>query len=528
MSYDIVIKSGLVFDGSGEAPQVADVGVKGERIATIGSIRESGSRTIIDAGNKYVTPGFIDLTNHSDTHLTLFKYPTLDSLLMQGVTTIIGGNCGASLAPLGSKYAIGAISKWANPADINVNWDTMASYLEALDAFRPGVNVGTFVGYGTLRRGVIGNDIRLLTLEEREQVKYLLRQALAEGAFGLSLGLAYGHEKVSTTEEVIEIAKVLADAPAGRGVVKLHLRSEGAEILASVNEAVQIGREAGVPIRVSHFKAIGRKAWPLFPKAIHIIDRARESGLDITFDVSPYRTTGSLLYLLIPAWARQGGFTELFKRIDAPDERKKIVEAMRGSTLHYDTILIFSAQVKSMVGRTIQEISADTGLSPEDALLQTVRVNEGRVSIIGRTVSGKNTAAALVHPHSFIASDGAGSAQEAYREGNLLHPRSFGAFPHFWHKFVTDTGRIAPQEAIRKMTALPAEALGIRERGMAKENYFADLIVFDPKLFRDRATYRNPFRYPSGIEWVIVNGKIAVREGRPIGERAGRALKREL
>ena len=524
MAYDIVIKGGLVFDGSGNAPTVADIGINGDRIAAIGSIRESGAETVINAGNKYVTPGFIDVTNHSDTHLTLFKYPNLESLLMQGVTTILGGNCGASLAPLGSRYALDAIRKWADPSDINVNWDTVDSYLNALDLVRPGVNVGAFAGYGTLRRGVIGNEIRLLTLEEREQVKYLLRQALTDGAFGLSVGLAYGHEKVSTTEELIEIAKVLAETG---GALKLHLRSEGAEILASVNEAVRIGRESGAPIRISHFKTIGRKAWPFFSNAIQIIENARASGLDIMCDVSPYRTTGSPLYLLIPSWARQGGFAELFRRIDTPDEQKKILEAMRGITLHYDKILILSAKVKSAVGRTIQEIADNTGFTPEETLLQMVRVNEGRVSIIGRTVSGKNTASALMHRQSLIASDGAGYSQDAYREGNLIHPRSFGAFPHFWHKFVTDTGKISASEAIQKLTAYAARAFGIRERGEVRENYFADLLVFDPKLFRDRATYKNPFRYPSGMEWVVVNGKIAVREGRPIGERAGRVLRRK-
>lgn len=523
MAYDILIKSGTVIDGTGKPPELTDVGIDGDRISAVGDLGNAAAALTINAFGKYVTPGFIDITSHSDTHLTLFKYPLQESLAMQGITTIIGGNCGASLAPLASRQALDAIRKWADPSEINVNWATVGEYLQALENINLGINFGTLVGYGTLRRGVIGDEIRILNLEEREQVKLLLRQGAEEGAFGLSLGLAYGHERISSTEEIVEVARALQET--GK-IIKIHLRSEGPEILASVNEAIRIGRETGVAVEISHLKAIGRKVWPSLPKALELISRARESGLDISFDVSPYRTTGSLLYLLIPGWARQGGFNELFRRIDDPTERKKIIQALQAHTLHYDKILITSAKTKGIVGHTLAEVAEEGGLSPEEALIQAVRANEGRVAIIGHTVSMKNTRLEISDANAIISSDGWGLSQEAQQLGDLAHPRSFGAFPRFLGKLAPKLNLPFP-EAVRKITSFPAERLGIEARGTIARKYFADLAVFDPRLFRDRATYKNPFRYPAGIEWVLVNGKVAVGEGRITGERGGKILRKK-
>ena len=424
MAYDILIKSGLVIDGAGGTPQTSDIGIKNDEISAVsGGIGENEAKTTINARDKYITPGFVDITNHSDTHLTIFKYPCLESMVRQGVTTIIGGNCGSSLAPLGGKEALQAIRKWADPAEINVDWARVGEFLEKVEKLKTGANFGTFVGYGTLRRGVIGDETRLLNFEEREKVKYLLRESIKEGAFGLSLGLAYGHERISSTEEIIEISQVLSETG---GIIKIHLRSEGKEILASVNEAVRIGRETDVPVQISHLKAIGRKSWPHLQKALELINSARESGIDINFDVSPYSTTGSSLYLLLPVWARLGGFTELFKKLGQPEERKKIIEQLKAYTLHYDRIIINSAKLINLVGKTMAEIAEISGLSPEDALLETVRANEGRVNIIGRTVSVKNTELEIKNPASFIASDGAGYGEEEIKSGAYSFLRARG------------------------------------------------------------------------------------------------------
>ncbi|KKU06239.1 MAG: N-acyl-D-amino-acid deacylase [Parcubacteria group bacterium GW2011_GWA2_45_30] len=523
-NYDILIKSGRIWDGGAdENYQSADIAVQGEKIAEIGNLKDATAPLIIDASEKYVTPGFIDITNHSDTHLTIFKYPGLESLILQGVTTIIGGNCGASLAPLGNPDAINAIRKWADPSGTSVNWATMKDYLERAENLQPSINYGTFVGYGTLRRGVIGDDTKLLSQNERERMKFLLKNAVSEGAFGLSLGLSYGHERISTTEEVIDVASVLSETG---GIIKLHLRSEGKELIAGVNEAVRLARETGVAVQISHFKSIGKKARPQFKRALELIDRAESSGVPITFDVSPYATTGSLLYLLIPAWARRGGFPDLFRRLDDPAERTRIIAEINAYTLHYDRILITSAKMTNLIGKTLAEIAEHALLKPEEVLLDVVRANEGQVSIIGRTVSQENMRTAVKHTNSIIGSDGEGYSIDESSSGNIVHPRSFGAFAHFWHSFVSEHHVLKPQEAILKMSSGPASVAGIKDRGRLKKGNFADIAIFDPAQFRDSATYKNPYRYAVGMEWVMVNGKVAVEKGKYLGVRAGKIIRR--
>ena len=523
-TYDILIKSGIVIDGTGAAPAPADIGVSNGKIAAIGGLKGATAEFIVDASGKYVTPGFIDVTNHSDTHLSLFTYPALDGLLMQGVTTIIGGNCGASLAPLASPESIQAIRKWADPSQINMNWNGVGEFLQEVEKIRLGVNFGTLVGYGTLRRGVIGSASRILDANERAETRFLLEESVREGAFGLSLGLAYGHERVSPAEEIVEIIGGLS---AAGGMVKLHLRSEGADLIAAVNEAVQFGRATGVRVHISHFKVIGKKSWKLFEKALEIIESAANSGVVVSFDVSPYATTGSPLYSLLPSWSRQGGFSALFERMDNEYQRRLIIDDLKKYTLHYQRIHIISAKMSHLVGLTLAEVAEKMNFEPEEAILEMLRANEGRVSIRGRTVSLHNVGKAVEHPRAMIASDGEGYAQGEYTSGNLHHPRSFGTFPHFWHCYVNDIKSLSPEEAVRKMTGAPAALLGLKNRGTLMSGNFADMVIFDPVLFRDRARYANPFRYPAGIEWVLVNGQLSVEKGRPTGVRAGKVVQKK-
>ncbi|MBI4225072.1 MAG: amidohydrolase family protein [Candidatus Sungbacteria bacterium] len=524
MTYDILITSGTILDGTGREPEVGDIGVKDGKIAAIGKLGAPDAALKINALDALVTPGFIDVTNHSDTHLTLFKNPGFDSFVSQGVTTVLGGNCGASLAPLASHEALQAIRKWADPSEINVNWTTFEEFLQQIAKLRLAVNFGSSVGYGTLRRGLIDDEIRQLTYDERETMRYLITESMEQGSFGLSFGLSYGHERISTTEEIIDIAKILAGTKA---TLKIHMRSEGVGLLGSVNEVVRIARETGVSVQISHMKAVGRKSWHSFKTALDLITHANESGADINFDVSPYATTGSLLYMLLPSWSRAGGLAALFKNIDDPVMRNKIVEELKSYTLHYDRIAIRSSKIKGIVGRTIAELAAEAGVSPEETLINTVRATEGRASIIGRTISGKNVTAAIMDSHALVASDGQTSSLDARTSGDLEHPRSFGAFPHFWHRFVTDSQKLKPEIAIQKITSGPAMKFGIEKRGMLKVGNYADIVIFDPKTFKDQATYRDPFAYPVGLSTVIVNGKLALREGALTGERAGQVLRKK-
>lgn len=522
MAYDILIKGGTIIDGTGEPAFLADLGIKGDEVSAIGDLKDAGARTRIEASGKYVVPGFVDLTNLSDSHLTIFKYPSMDSLLMQGITTIIGGNCGASLAPLVRPEAIHVVRKWADLSEVNVDWASVAEFLKVVEGLRLGVNFGTFVGYGTLRRGIIGDDSRPLNLEEAERLRDVLTHGLKEGAFGISLGLAYGHERVSTTEEIIDIVRTFHGT--GR-IVKIHLRSEGRGLMAGVNEAIRISRESQVPVQISHLKAVGEGAWPNLPKVLSFIERAKQSGSDIGYDISPYRSTGSLLYVLIPAWARMGGLTEVFKRINNPSDREKIIDDLKAAKFPYEKLLILSAKSKFVVGKTIADVAYSSNSSPEETMLNLFRLNEGRITISGKAVSLQNVVLEVQDKNSLISSDGAGYSQEAAKTGNLLHPRSFGAFPHFWHRFVKDLKVISPEEAVRKMSSGPASRIGLKNRGSIKKGNFADIAVFDPKIFKDRSTHHFPFRYPAGMEWVVVNGRVAVEQGRLTGVRAGQVVK---
>jgi len=525
MAYDIIIKSGLVFDGKGGQPVSADIGIKGDEISTIDNLGNTDAATVIDASGLYVAPGFIDITNHSDTHLTLFKFPLAESMVMQGVTTIIGGNCGTSLAPLGGS-AILALRKWADPSEFNANWNTVAEYLVQISRTGLGVNYGMFAGYGMIRRIILKDETRALAGHELEQARYLAEQSINDGAFGLSLGLAYGHERLATTDELINVGGVVA---ACGGILKIHLRSENLRIFPAMNEVVRIARETGVRVQISHLKVIGRKAWPSFDEVLALLRAARESGVDINFDTTAYSTTGSPLYLLLPDWAREGGFAKLFPRLRDSGARRSIGDAIRGRTLHYDSIVVMSAKTKDIVGQTIAGVAEKMGIAPEEAMLDILLANDGRVTIIGQTVSPDNTRAAIRDNASLIASDGFGYGIPAGQEGgiDLIHPRSFGNFARLWNIFVEKEHVLSPEDAIRKCTSGPAGKIGLADRGILAPGFKADVIVFDPGAFRDQATYQKPFSYAAGLNWVLINGRIAVENGRHTGVAAGAVLRKK-
>lgn len=523
--YDIVIKNGLMVDGTGSSPIVKDIGISGEIISEIGGgIPESSGRTVIDAKEKIVVPGFVDITSHSDVTWTIFDYPGQESLLTQGVTTIIGGNCGSSLAPLVHPEAIKSIQKWTDLSKINTNWATLKEFLDELSKKPIGVNFGTLIGHGTLRRGVIGEEIRPLNLEEIEKIKLLVRGAMKDGAFGFSTGLGNSHEQPATADEVINFVRIVKEYG---GVYKTHLRSEGREgLLAAINETIKIGRETETPVLISHLKAIGRKEWQYVSATMEMIKNARNDGILIAFDVYPYLRTGSHLYQLLPRWAREGGFTKIFGRLKAPDTFAKIVLDMQRSTLHYDRIIVSSAKDESSVGKTIGEISRTSKLSPEETIAELLIANEGRVSIFNKNLSKKNLVKMIMYPESSIASNGSGYSIEHQKSGSLVHPRSFGAFVHFLHYFVMVLGKLSWEEAVQKVSSRPAQIIGLKNRGILAQKYYADIAVLDPERLADNSTYTDPYQYSSGVDWVMVNGKIAVKNGELTGIKAGKFLKK--
>lgn len=518
---DIVIKGGTIIDGSGGAGFIGDVGIDRSRIAEIGGTNISGKQ-VINADGLYITPGFIDITNHSDVTAAIFRSPLLENLALQGITTIIGGNCGTSLAPLVEPDVIHGIRKWADTSSINVNWLTMAEYLAEVERHKLSLNYGTLIGHGTLRRGITKDAVRSLTLEELSQLKVLLREALKEGALGFSTNLGSAHEHHATTEEIIEIVRVLS---VEGGIYKAHLRDEGEDLISSLNEALRIGAETGVSVSISHLKAVGRRAWPLMKLAVGMIERDSQGGHAVSYDISPYLTTGSQLYQLLPPSIREGGFTSMLGRLSDMSLREKIKSEIAGLSLHFDRIRISEADDGLSSGNTIQELALRGGIDPIDMMIELLIVNRGRVSIIGKTLRPKNVEFGIKNKHGFIATNG--TAYPVDGEGaSRPHPRSFGTFPHFLHKYARDEKLLSWEEAIAKITSRPAESIGLTDRGTLAKDYFADIVVFDPKTLRDRATYVNPLVPPIGIHEVIVNGEIIVTRGAVTGKRPGKVIKK--
>ena len=524
MTYDILIKGGTVIDGTGQPQFEGDIGIQDGRIRAIGALASAGAKgeKIIEASGKFVTPGFIDITNHGDKNWSLFQNPLQDHLLTQGVTTILVGNCGTSLAPLPSREAISALYKW-NPPGFAINWLSLQELFQEIAQRRLGVNIGTLVGHGTIRRGILRGESRVLAKEELQQFSAVVKKAMVEGAFGLSTGLIYSHEAAATREELVVLARLLAEA---NGVYKTHLRHEGTNLVPAVIEAVDIGRESRARIVISHFKAVGRKLWPFFKKALQIIERASQEGANLRFDLFPYQRTGSFLYILLPTWARQGGFAEIFQRLDDPNIRSSIAEDLKQQTLHYDRYIVANSGTPGTNGRTITEIAASSGTSAEETLFGLLEANHGRVMIFGRALSVQNIATGIQHPLSVVASNGNGVFAEQVKEGKLVHPRSTGAFPHFLHTFVKEKALLKWENAIRKITSLPAEIVGFKERGRIEPKFFADITIFDPETIHDRSTYQNPYVHSVGIEAVIVNGQIAMENGQLTGVAAGEVLKK--
>lgn len=522
--YDILIQNGTIIDGTGKASRAGNVAVKDGKIADMGPQVKGDAQTVIDANKLLVSPGFIDMTNHSDTHWTLFDYPSQESMLRQGVTSIIGGSCGTSLAPLihGSVSAK-SMQKWVDISKINVNWLTMKEFYEELQHHNIGINFGTLVGHSTLRRNIMEDSVRPANIEEIQRMAYLLDQALVEQALGLSLGLTFSHGRPATDEELIELANVIV---ARNRLLTVHLRDEGKDILPAITEVLRIARASGVRVHIVHFKSLGRESWQQYSRAVQLLRSGIEEGLGITISAFPYKRTGSLLYALLPPPNRDGGKDIILRQIKDPRGHRLMIANLQGLTLHYDKIIVASAKnAPQMAGKSIKELAESWNMSREDAFLEILAVNDLAVTIFSETINEKHMESIYREPYCFFATDGIGYEKPHDKEStvrNLVHPRSFGASAQFLGHIVRDNALLSWEDAIFKMTQAPSQLLRLHgDRGILKKGAPADITIFDPTTIKDNATYEDPFQYPTGIPWVIVNGIIAVRNGELTGKRAG-------
>ncbi len=522
-SYSVLIKGGMVSRGGN--PERLDVGIKDDKIQAVGDLSREKAPVEIDATGRYVSPGFIDLTSHSDTHWTLFDHPSQESFLRQGVTTILGGNCGSSLAPLVAPGDIAGTLRWTDASRININWRSVDEFFSELSRRPIGVNFATLVGHGTLRRGVMGETARNATPDEIGQMRFLLEKSFGAGAFGFSTSLA-------STEGLLadpsELSSLFALAGSYGALTKHHLKDEGKNILPAVVSLLQLARETGAKVHLSHFKILGRASWPLFHDVMRVIESGREEGLSLTLDAFPYTRTGSLLQAFLPPWLLEGGREKILAALGVPARREEVKSYLKSLTLHYDRITVASVlRDFSLLGKTLSQLAAAAGLEPEETMLRLLEVNDLKVAIFNEVISAGHLEELFRKEYCLVASDGVGYAGGLSAFPDLPHPRSYGAFPRAFELFVKEKNILSFPELIRKMTELPAAVLGLKDRGKIEKGFFADVVILNPETISSPADYENPQLGPGGVEWVLVNGRVSVSSGNFNGNLAGRILKRE-
>lgn len=519
--YSTIIKNGLVFDGKGNKPIKTDIGIKDDEIAFIGDLQSEAAQNIIDAVGKCVTPGFIDITNHSDTHWTIFSYPKQESLVSQGITTIIGGNCGSSLAPFLGESSVKEIRRWTDTSKTNINWQTMEEFLAEMDRHSFGVNFGTLVGLNTIRRSIVADKQKI------GKIKMLLESSLNQGAFGLSTSFSLNDFDFFEEDELVDIFKVNQSK---NSIIKHHLDDEGQNILPAISKLIGITRQSGARIHLSHFKAIGKGAWSYFSKALEMAENARKDGIDITYDFFPYTKTGSSLFNILPAWFKKYSRKDVMLVLSSVGDKRRmdLKNYLKKITLHYDKIIIASAPTSlDDNGKTIKQIMDETGRDGEEVVLNLLEVNDLRVSIFNEVISDFNLEIIAKDKFSIVSSDGVGYDFSHKKINDLPHPRSFGAFPRAVKQFVINKDLLSMEAIIAKMTGMPAIIFGLNDRGTVEKDKKADLVVFDPEKISDTAVYEKPASPSSGIEYVFVNGKATVNMGKLTGSSPGKILRKK-
>jgi len=540
--YDLVVRDGKVFTGAGNPWFKADVGVKEGRIVELGKIL-GDAKEVIDARGLAVSPGFIDLHDHSD--YTIMVNREADSKVHMGVSTTVFASCGSGAAPLDEEMReeTRRSSPFLEEAGVNVDWSTVEEYLARLEEGGLSINVAPLVGFGTVRYYVMGMEMRAPTPAELDAMKKEIAKAMDAGCRGITTGLRYDPQSYAETEEVIELTKVVAGYG---GFYTSHIRDEGdrGDPLGAVEEIIRIGRETGVPVNISHFKVLSRRFWGLCPRLIEMVEEARADGVQVTADQYPYRASGTGLGAWIPKWANEGGNDELVKRLNDPDTAERIKEGLaeamedRGGP---EAALISSYPLdESLVGMNIAEVAARRGVDPLDCAVDLLRdhvesVVEGRArggfSIVNFNQKEENVELIMRQPWVAVGTDGRVHSPEGILNRFIPapHPRFYGTFPRVLGRYVREKGVLRLSDAVRKMTSLPASTLGLVDRGLLVPGMCADITVFDPETVIDRADYTPAEAtklYPEGIEHLVVNGAVTLRDGQHTGARAGLILRK--
>ena len=526
MSLDLIFTGGRVVDGTGAPWFRADVGISGDRIAAVGDLSRARAKRRIDASRLVLAPGFIDMLGQSEYNVLVDNRAA--SKITQGITTEITGE-GSSIAPLNARMIADRKDIWTRYG-VTPDWTTLAGYWKAFERARPAINLGTFVGAGGVRDLIVGKDDRRATPAEVAAMEAAVARAMEDGAFGLSTSLAYVPDRFASTEEIIALAKVAARYG---GTYITHQRDEGDHLDASLDEVFRIAREARIPAQIYHLKTAGRRNWGRMPAVLRRIEQARADGLDVSANQYPWAASSNNLDASLPLWVREGGREKLIARLLDPAVRERIRAEFPGENPDWSdepgsrilVTRVLDPALKGLEGKTIAEIARAEKKDPLDALMDLIvadRANVGRVTF---SMSEDDVKTALTHPLVSMGTDSGAKAEDGIYSEEKSHPRAWGSAARILGRYVRDEKVLSLEEAVRKMTSLPASRMGLADRGILRPGMAADVVAFDPTTVRERSTYADPLHYSEGIPFVCVNGRLVVDGGRITDARPGRALK---
>jgi N-acyl-D-amino-acid deacylase len=530
--YDVIIRNGKIIDGSGNPWYSGDIAIQGNHIAAIGRLKNAEAKRVIDAAGLVVAPGFIDMLGQSETALLIDNRAL--SKLSQGITTEITGE-GGSIAPQNA-LTLETLQPFIEPYHLKVDWTDLNGYFRRLESNGTPLNLGTYVGAAQVREAVLGDVNRAPTAEELERMKSLVDLAMQQGAFGVSTALIYPPGHYAKTEELIELAKVAAQYG---GIYASHMRSEGQSETAAIQEALRIGREAHLPVEIFHLKVSGKSRTGGMTKVVSMIQAARDAGQDVTADMYPYVAGATALASSMPPWAADGGLSKLLQRLQDPAIRTRIKGELGADhpdweNLYFDSggasgVMVSSVvnkDLKQFTGKTIAQIAAAQKKDPLEALFDFILADKGQTSALYFIASEEDLQYGLKQPWTSIGLD----AGEMPPDGPLFephtHPRTFGSMPRFLGHYVRDLHLLPLEQAIRKITSLPAQREHLINRGLIKEGFFADITIFDPQTIIDKATYTEPVQLSQGVKYAFVNGQLEFENGHLTGVNAGKGLRR--
>jgi N-acyl-D-amino-acid deacylase len=528
--YDAIIRNGMIYDGSGDRPRRADIGVNGDKIVVVGDLKSANATTVIDADGLAVAPGFINMLSWAVDDLIVDGRSMGD--IRQGVTTEIFGE-GDSMGPLTEEMKR---RRLAAQGDLKfpIEWTTLAEYLQFLEKRGVAPNIASYIGATTIREYVVGLEDKKATPEQLERMRELVRQEMEAGALGVGSSLIYAPAFYASTEELIEMCKVAAKY---QGKYISHMRSEGDRLIEGVEELIRIAREAGIPAEIYHLKAAGKANWPKMDQVIAMIEKARREGLKITADMYTYPAGSTGLDASMPPWVHDGGYEALFRRLQDPATRKKIAEAIRTPSKEWENLYLSAGSgdrvllvgfkndnLKQYTGKTLAEVAKLRGKDEIETIMDLVLEDRSRVGTVYFMMSEENIKKQIRLPWVSFGSDAGSMATEGVFLKSSTHPRAYGNFARLLGRYVRDEKVITLEEAVSRLTNLPATNLGLDRRGLLKAGYFADVVVFDPKAIEDKATFEKPHQYAVGMKHVFVNGRQVLKDGEHTGAKPGRAL----